>query len=345
MTGRKLASVVDDGAALAGFSRASVSMVLSDARAEDQPIVYVNQAFERTTGYTRSAAIGRNCRFLQGEATDKAQVDRLRAAIESREDVAVDIVNYRADGRPFVNRLIVAPITDASGDTIYFLGIQKEVEGDDRDSAEALDALLPKLHARLRHDIDLVLGPSPIADAPDRQEAFEAMRRRLECLQFVYEGMTLSAGADRADPGRRGVWLDLGSILSRVAGAVAHEEGRPGIRYTQTIEAMDVTLDAGVRIAMLCSEIVSNAFLHAFDRIDEGVVDMRMSRLAAGGLRMTVSDDGLGLPAGRPFPDPDTVGGRLVGALAEGLEATITPVRGAAGTVLVVDVPAGIVEE
>ncbi|MEL7184537.1 MAG: PAS domain-containing protein, partial [Pseudomonadota bacterium] len=59
---RKLASVINDQTALAGFSRVRVAMVLTDPRAEDNPIVYVNSAFERTTGYDRSAVIGRNCR-------------------------------------------------------------------------------------------------------------------------------------------------------------------------------------------------------------------------------------------------------------------------------------------
>lgn len=62
---RKLSGVGDDADALASFSRVRVSMVLTDPRTGDNPIVYVNAAFERTTGYARSAVIGRNCRFLR----------------------------------------------------------------------------------------------------------------------------------------------------------------------------------------------------------------------------------------------------------------------------------------
>ncbi|MEM7490410.1 MAG: PAS domain-containing protein [Pseudomonadota bacterium] len=337
---RKLATVVGDDTALAGFSRVRVAMVLTDPRVEDNPIVYVNAAFERTTGYARSAVVGRNCRFLQGEHTEKADVDALREAIDAGKDVSVDILNYRADGKPFLNRLIIAPITDAEDEVIYFLGIQKEVYDTEREEAEAQE-LLVNVQSRVRDDLSLVLAT--VADVDEKRlpemSPFDAIARRLECLQLVYESMKLS---DRRSEGDHAI--DLGSLISRVATAIAHEECQPGIRYVQAIEAMEVNPDSAVRIALLLSEVLDNAFAHAFDRMDEGFVELRLSRLAAGGLRLVVTDDGVGLPSNRPFPDPETVGGRLIDTLTQGLDATITPVRGAAGTVVMIDVPVGIAD-
>jgi PAS domain S-box-containing protein len=331
-TRRKLASVIDDQSALSGFSRVRVSMTLTDPRAEDNPIVYVNSAFERMTGYNRSSVIGRNCRFLQGEGTRKADVDRLRAAIAEERDVTVDITNYRADGQPFVNRLIIAPISDADGQVIYFLGMQKELT-DSEGEKDSSGSLLAALRSRVQADLGLLLDGLADRDG-DEQVDYDAMNRRLECLQLVYEGMKLS---DRQHRNRHGI--DLGSLVSRIAAAVAHEEGRPGIRYVQHVEPMTVNLDAAVRVSILASEVLSNAFAHAFERMEEWVVELRMSQLAAGGLRMTVTDDGVGIPGNAPFPNPNTVGGRLVKRLVDGLDASITPVCGAAGTVVLIDVP------
>ena len=109
--------LLDDDKAFEGFARAQVAMVVTNPHLQDNPIVYVNQAFTRVTGFARTASIGRNCRFLQGEDTEKRDVDRLRAAIEADEVVSVDILNYRANGEPFVNRLVVSPITDEEGQT------------------------------------------------------------------------------------------------------------------------------------------------------------------------------------------------------------------------------------
>ncbi|SFI87861.1 PAS domain-containing protein [Jannaschia pohangensis] len=335
---RKLAGVINDQEVIAGFSRVKVAMVLSDPRAEDNPIVYVNAAFEKTTGYDRSAVVGRNCRFLQGEMTDKRDVDRIRTALEAGEDVSVDITNYRADGKPFLNRLTIAPIFDADGEVLYHLGIQKELYASEREESEA-DAMLVNMRARVQDDLSLVLAGIGEIEGQGDPHAFEAVARRLECLQLAYESIKL---ADDTKTGVRGI--DLGALISRVAAAIAHEEGRAGLRYVQNIEPLAVNLDAAVRSALLLSEVLSNAFHHAFDRLDEGFVELRLTRLASGGLRMVVTDDGVGLPNNAPFPDPDKIGGRLINTLVDGLDATITPVRGAGGTVVMIDIPTGITD-
>jgi len=339
---RKLASVVDDREALAGFSRVHVSMVLTDPRAADNPIVYVNSAFERTTGYERSAVIGRNCRFLQGEETDKADVDRLRQAVEDGTDVTVDITNYRADGASFTNRLIIAPIFDVDGQIMYFLGIQKDLQDSERERQE-LDDLLVTVKARVADDLSMVLEGIGAEEGTD-PFALASMTRRLEVLQLVYESMKLSDELANDGPGEQDHGIDLGSLLSRIAAAIAHEDGKPGIRYIQEIEAKDVNLGSAIRLSLLVSEVLSNAFGHAFERMEEGFIELRMARLAAGGVRIVVTDDGVGLPPNAPFPDPGTTGGRLMQTMTDGLDATLTAVRGAAGTVVMVDVPAGITE-
>ena len=87
-----------------GFSRSQVSMVVSNPHLDDNPIIYVNHAFSRQTGYARSAVIGRNCRFLQGDDTSKDAVDLIRIGVAGQEPVTVDILNYRASGEVSIFR-------------------------------------------------------------------------------------------------------------------------------------------------------------------------------------------------------------------------------------------------
>jgi PAS domain S-box-containing protein len=101
--------------------------VISNPRLPDNPIVACNDAFVRLTGYTRDEVVGRNCRFLRGADTEPALSDLLRAGIRSRQPVMVEILNYRKDGTPFRNAVMVAPIFDADGELEYFLGSQMEV--------------------------------------------------------------------------------------------------------------------------------------------------------------------------------------------------------------------------
>lgn len=77
---------------------------------EDEPLTYVNGAFCRLVGYGRDECVGRNCRFLQGEATDPASVAAVRAGIEAREYRLTPLLNYRSDGEAFTNGLLIGPM-------------------------------------------------------------------------------------------------------------------------------------------------------------------------------------------------------------------------------------------
>lgn len=332
-----MADVLKDKEALEGFSRMRLAMVITNPAIEDNPIVYVNDAFERTTGYARSAAIGRNCRFLQGEATDKRDVDAVRAAISNGDDITVDITNYRANGEKFLNRLIISAIPDSRGRPLYFLGIQRELGHRETDgTAPGLDHDLAAIMDRVRQDLGLVL--EKIADSRRDLSApadFEALERRLECLQLCYEEMELLDSSNR----REGI--NLGALISRIGSAVAHHGGRSGVRYVQDAEAIDVSVDTATRAGLMVSELLTNAFQHAFHGLSEGLIELRVMRLAAGGFRITVSDDGIGIPKAIDLPNRKSLGGLILTDLLYGLDGSINVNRGAAGTVVTVDVPAG----
>jgi PAS domain S-box-containing protein len=91
------------------------------------PIIYINPAFERMTGYEAQEVIGRNCRFLQGEDKDQPALDELREALREGKCCTVILSNYRKDGTLFWNNLSISPIYDGSGNLTHFVGIQTDI--------------------------------------------------------------------------------------------------------------------------------------------------------------------------------------------------------------------------
>ncbi|PJI98831.1 PAS domain S-box-containing protein/diguanylate cyclase (GGDEF)-like protein [Acidovorax sp. 69] len=113
----------------AAVASSSDGIVICDALQADMPMVYVNPAFERMTGYAASEVLGKSCRFLQSEDRDQPAVAQIRQAVAANKEVAVTLRNYRHDGSLFWNSLRIAPVRDARGLVTHYVGIQTDVTG------------------------------------------------------------------------------------------------------------------------------------------------------------------------------------------------------------------------
>jgi PAS domain S-box-containing protein len=102
-------------------------ITIADMRQPDMPLIYVNEAFSRVTGYSVEEAVGRNCRFLQNDDRDQVDLPELRAALKEGRDTRVTLRNYRKNGEMFYNELQVAPVFDAQGTLTHFVGVSNDV--------------------------------------------------------------------------------------------------------------------------------------------------------------------------------------------------------------------------
>ena len=104
-----------------------IASVISDPRLPDNPIIACNAAFCALTGYDEDQILGRNCRFLSGPGTEPWLTETIRQGVRDHRPVLVEILNYKRDGAPFRNAVLVAPIYDTKDELRYFLGSQVEV--------------------------------------------------------------------------------------------------------------------------------------------------------------------------------------------------------------------------
>lgn len=95
------------------ISRLNDIVIITEASTVDAPgprIVFVNDAFERHTGYRREEALGKSPRILQGKGTQRATLDRIRRALERARPVRAELINYRKDGALFWLELEIVPV-------------------------------------------------------------------------------------------------------------------------------------------------------------------------------------------------------------------------------------------
>jgi len=105
-------------------------ILVTEAAPLDEPgprIVFVNDAFERLTGYTEAETLGRSPRFLQGEKTDRRVLAEIKHALEQHQPIRRELVNYGKDGTEYLMDLDIVPIFDHVGRCTHFASIQRDV--------------------------------------------------------------------------------------------------------------------------------------------------------------------------------------------------------------------------
>ncbi len=109
---------------------ANDAVIITATTPIDEPgpsILYVNEAFTRMTGYTSNEVLGMSPRLLQGPKTDQVALARIRTALDARQPVEVELINYRKDGSDFWVEISITPVADATGEYTHFVAIQRDI--------------------------------------------------------------------------------------------------------------------------------------------------------------------------------------------------------------------------
>ncbi|MFW5661020.1 MAG: PAS domain-containing protein [Oceanicaulis sp.] len=313
-----------------------VSVVISDPALDDNPVVYVNDAFVRTTGYAVDEAIGRNCRFLQGPNTDPVDRQHLREAVEARQEIALDILNYRKDGTEFHNRLLVTPVHAKGGDALYFLGLQHEIgaaKSYARRAAE-LDERLKELQHRVKNHLALIVALIRTqASEMDRRDAAGLLAKRVEAISLLYSKIDLDSDGS-------GKSVDLGDYVQRVSAAMQALSDTVAVQVDVATDDIEMELDDAARVGLLLSEVLTNALKHAFDEGEarSAAVQVSLRDGENGTVVLCVNDNGGGLGDNK-WPDENSLGGQIILDLVRRLNGDLTVETASDGTRVTLIVP------
>ncbi len=298
-----------------------LSVVLTDPNRPDNPVVYINHAFEDLTGYSLAQSIGRNCRFMQNDDRDQPAIVDLAHAIRMRSAITCSLTNFRENGTSFTNRLRVSPVHDRQGRLWAFLGVQSEVELHRPGAAPlaTLDARLADMEARVKRHLgklDALIG-APVENGPDGG-LHTRIFGRIEALAPLYDEF-------HPPPPQIAPTRDLiaaGSYLHRLAAVLDGLEGGTSPRVDVVADPIYMPSRRAAWMGLLLCELLSPLLARIPGRI---LLSLRRSEAGARLLieaPATVSVD-------RLQTDPTRAG--VVRDLAARLQATMGQTTGPAG--------------
>lgn len=272
------------------MEESTVGITIGDASEPDIPIVYANKGFTRLTGYSLDRILGDNCRFLQGEDTDETTINEIRAAVNSESPIRTEILNYRADGTPFWNRLTIAPVSGEETDSVtHFVGIQDDITAQKR-SDRLIEVLNRVLRHNLGNDLNVISGfAGAIANKTEGETAQIASRIQEKSDRLAVLSRKAREFQNTVTAANPPISHDLLEDINTVVGDL--QSDFPDTKFSIEGEAnAEVMATDSLRLAL--AELGENAAKHG----DSSPVSYQINTTTDGDIAVHVTDSGPGLP-------------------------------------------------
>lgn len=301
-----------------------IAIAVSDLAGEER-VVYANPEFEKLSGLTAARLTRENWGALLGTGLHQQQDRPLAEAVVQGTDLVGTFRLERGEDKPTIVDVYSNEIEDDNGKVCFRLVALVDVSahgeaGDQRSAEERVsenDILLRELQHRVKNNLQMITAlirlESRNATEADRTR-FERLAGRVDALAILYQ--TLTADQPKEE-------VDLGVYLSQIASAVMSSHAVEGIRLDMKVDTYPVSINVAMPAGLVVNELLTNSLKHAFRGRDGGTI-MLHSVVDGDGCRVTVADDGIGLPEGEMWPKPGKLGALIARSLTENAKAHLS---------------------
>jgi PAS domain S-box-containing protein len=299
-----------------------VAIAVSELRAPEC-VVYANLEFERLSGMGSAEIVGRGWESLPGRGHAEGDARSLGEAVAGEEEYVgvfqiecaggartVDAWSNRIEDEDGTPRFRLVALAEA--------GPRSEAHREELERLiEEKDVLLRELQHRVKNNLQMITALIRLEarNLPDDSTGsrFDRLAGRIEALALLYRSLSDDIDAES---------IDLGVYLSEIASAVMRAHAPEGIRLDLKVDTWPVSVNVAMPTGLVVNELLTNALKHAFVGRDGGTITLH-SLVEAGGCRVLVADDGVGLGAGEAWPKPGKLGAMIVQSLRQNAKARL----------------------
>jgi len=300
-------------------------------------VVYANLEFERLSGMRSGEIVGQGWNRLPGQGHAEGDPRRLGEAVAGEQEY-VGVFKIDQPGGAITVDAWSNIIQDDDGTPRFRLvalaeaGQRSEAHREELERLiEEKDVLLRELQHRVKNNLQMITALIRLEarNLPDDATGsrFDRLAGRIEALALLYRSLSDDIDAET---------IDLGVYLSEIASAVMRAHAPEGIRLDLKVDTWPVSVNVAMPTGLVVNELLTNALKHAFVGRDGGTITLH-SLVEAGGCRVVVADDGIGLAAGEAWPKPGKLGAMIVQSLRQNAKAKLdvssTPGKGVRVTI------------
>jgi PAS domain S-box-containing protein len=319
------------------FFDAMPMAIVVAAIAAPEIIVYANPAFEQLSGQTLAEIDGKSWSSLRGSDPSDPGRNLGQAIVDTNDRVGrFELVGAGGDGVT-VDAYVNVIVDDDDKPTfrlaaLVTVGTDKATDRDEyEEKIRERDTIIAEIQHRVKNNLQMITTlirmeaqnyGNKIDKAPlDRLEG------RINSIQIIYRLLSDFSQSEQ---------IDLGVYLSEIASSVMHSHAVEGIRLDLKVDAYPVSVNVALPTGLVANELLTNALKHAFVGRDGGTITLH-SLSDASGCRVTIADDGIGLPDGVEWPKQGKLGELIVRSLRQNAKADLkvesTPGKGTKVTI------------
>jgi PAS domain S-box-containing protein len=292
---------------------------------DDGVVERANGQAERLFGYRHGAMHGVQVDSLLDSASAGADPisRRIRAGpLPASIDGTVQLKGRRADGGSFFADAMASPLKDRALVILTVRDISASWENEEalRRALGEKNILLKELFHRVKNNLQLIISlfnlQARALPAGAARQAIDDAVSRVRAMALVHERLYQSRTLSSIE-----LHSYIAELCEQLAGAAS--AAQRGIAVRVEAAPLECGLDVAVPLGLVLNELLTNALKHAYPGERRGEVQVRLA-LDAGRVRLSVRDDGVGLPADLDRTTPRALGLRLVSTLSESLRAQFT---------------------
>ncbi|MBX5160923.1 MULTISPECIES: sensor histidine kinase [unclassified Rhizobium] len=287
-----------------------------------EALIYVNLEFERLTALSATQVQGKAWTEIELDSTAISGGATLTAAVTSAEEyIGAFSLVAEPDSTTIIDVWSNTIVDDDDTPLFRLVAFAARNEAAaDQSFGELLtekDVLLRELQHRVKNNLQMITAlirmEARNAQQSEESERFARLAGRIEALALLYRSLSDE---------EKGATVDLGTYVSQIAASVMAAHAVEGIRLDMKVDTWPVSVDVAMPAGLVINELLTNALKHAFVGRDGGEITLRCV-VSDTGCRITVADNGVGLPQDVNWPHPGKLSAMIVQSLKQNARANV----------------------